>query len=189
MAHSYYEESLAIHRELGDKKGTASSLLSLGVESHKNKNYAAARALFEESLALKRELGDNLGIAIALVNMGPLACAQNDYAAARTFLLECLMLLRTLGAKRVICYALEGCAELARSQQQMERAVRLWGAAESLREAIGSPLPPNEREEHKRALAAVREALDEKAFTAASAAGRAMTLEQAIEYALQEGER
>jgi hypothetical protein len=63
-------------------------------------------------------------------------------------------------------------------------AARLFGAAEALRAAIGSPIPPIERAEYERAVAASRTALGEAAFAAAWAEGRAMTLERAVEFAL-----
>jgi DNA-binding CsgD family transcriptional regulator len=60
-------------------------------------------------------------------------------------------------------------------------AARLWGAAESLREAIGRPMPPVYRAEYERSVAAARAQLGEKAFAAAWAEGRTMTPEQALE--------
>src|SRR5437016_4492331 len=67
-----------------------------------------------------------------------------------------------------------------------ERAARLFGTAQALREAIGAPLPPVERAEHECHLAAARAALGEAAFTLAWMAGRAMSLDQAIDTAMQE---
>ncbi len=84
-----------------------------------------------------------------------------------------------------ICQTSTQAAPSAYRGAGTERAARLWGAAEALREVIGSPRPPNEREEYERGLATVREALGEEVFSAAWAEGRAMSLEQAIEYALQ----
>ncbi len=64
------------------------------------------------------------------------------------------------------------------------QAPRLFGAAEALREAIGAPLPPNEQEEYRRNIDRAREMLEVEAFASAWKEGRAMTLEQAIDYAL-----
>jgi len=75
---------------------------------------------------------------------------------------------------------------LAAAQGQPERALHLAGAAAALRETIGAPLPPTEQEEFERHLEMARQTLDEEAAAKALANGRAMTLEQAIEYALQE---
>jgi hypothetical protein len=60
------------------------------------------------------------------------------------------------------------------------------GAAEALRETIGLPLAPVDRAAYERNVAAVRAQFDAASFAAAWAEGRAMTLEQAIAYALSE---
>jgi hypothetical protein len=65
---------------------------------------------------------------------------------------------------------------------------RVFGAAEALREAQGRPLPPVERADYEREVGAVRAVLGEEAFAAAWAAGRAMTLEQVILFALEPAE-
>ena len=64
-------------------------------------------------------------------------------------------------------------------------AARLWGAAERLWEEIGTRPPPAERSLYERRVAVARSAMaDDAAFARAWEEGRAMTLEQAVEYAL-----
>jgi DNA-binding NarL/FixJ family response regulator len=67
----------------------------------------------------------------------------------------------------------------------MQKAVRLLGAADSLREAIGAPLTAAERENLERYQRIARRQLRKFAFTAAREAGQAMSLEQAVQYALE----
>jgi hypothetical protein len=62
----------------------------------------------------------------------------------------------------------------------------MWGAASAIRDAIGSSLPPNERKKYDLQVAATREVMGGDAFAAAWEEGRAMTMEQAIAYALEE---
>jgi non-specific serine/threonine protein kinase len=149
-------------------------------------DYSSARSLHEEGLALQRELGNKRGIANSLLNLGSLARKEHDYGASRSCLAECLRLSLVLGEKRLTAYALEGCAGLAQVQEQPERAARLYGASDGLRAVLGMPLSPNEREEVDRDLAALRVTLGEAAFDRAWSAGRALTWEQAIAYALEE---
>src|SRR5207247_1410305 len=59
-------------------------------------------------------------------------------------------------------------------------AARLWGAAEALREAVNIPLPPVERVDYERSVAAARASLGEKAFAAAWTEGHFMLPEQAL---------
>jgi len=97
LAQTLTEESLALRREMGEKKGIAGSLHSLGFIASKRGDYPTARVLMEESLVLERELGDRRGIAYLLNSMGPVAVAQEDYDTAQLFFEESLTLMRELG--------------------------------------------------------------------------------------------
>ena len=60
------------------------------------------------------------------------------------------------------------------------------GAADALLGTIGSQLDLADRVEYERSVTAVRAQLGDQPFAAAQAEGRAMTMEQAIAYALEE---
>ena len=66
--------------------------------------------------------------------------------------------------------------------------MRTIDAAEAQREALGAFMPPNARAEHDHNVAAARAQLGEATFDLAWAEGRALTMEQAIEYALEGSE-
>jgi DNA-binding NarL/FixJ family response regulator len=85
-----------------------------------------------------------------------------------------------MGFKLVIPSGLEGLASVLATQGELARAARLWGAAETLRGTMGTPLPPAYRVEYERSVAAARTQLGENAFAAAWIEGRAMTPEQAL---------
>jgi len=70
---------------------------------------------------------------------------------------------------------------------QLERAARLFGAADKLLEGTPAVLTVEDRTMYEQSLAAARSMLDEEMFASAWAEGRAMTLEQAIAYALSSG--
>ena len=109
-----------------------------------------------------------------------MAHAQGDDGRATALYEESLALCRELGDKHGLAECLEGLAGVAVAQQQLERAARLLGAAETLREATGAPLSPGERVRYDRDMSAVRAGLGEAAFAAAWATGKAMPLEQVI---------
>lgn len=123
-------------------------------------------------------------MAVSLNGLGLLSSQEGDYPAAHALLSECVQIVQELGDKSQACYALEAWASLAREQRGLERAARLWGAAERLREQISAPLPSKYKEAQDCAVAEVREALGAAVFAATWAEGRGMTMEQAIEYAL-----
>jgi hypothetical protein len=64
--------------------------------------------------------------------------------------------------------------------EEPERAARLWGAAERLRTALGCRSAPAARATYERAQKIARAQLGEDDFTAAWAAGAALSLDQAI---------
>ncbi len=138
-------------------------------------------------MGLQREIGDRWYLANALNNLGNVARAQGNYSEARTLYEEGLTINSELGAEEAIAYLLEDIGGLAALQGKAERALRLAGAAEVLREAIGAPLPAAEKATLERLLEPVRQKLGDEAVALAMAEGRAMPLEQAIDYALQAG--
>jgi hypothetical protein len=79
---------------------------------------------------------------------------------------------------------LVGLAAVFSAHGQYDRAARLFAAGELLREIIGWHPMPGDQADDDRRLASTRSGLGEAAFATAWAEGRAMTLEQAIEYAL-----
>jgi non-specific serine/threonine protein kinase len=185
-ARALHEESLAIRRELGDRRGIAFSLGNLGNVAFNEARHPAARALFEETLAIFRELGDRRCIALSLNNLGTVAFDQGDYPAARALCEESLVLRRELSDRRGIAESLEELAYCAFALVSPGRAARILGAAERLREEIASPLAPTDRPQYDRQVAAARAAIgDDAAFDFAWQEGRAMTLDQAVEYALK----
>ena len=178
------EEGLALNRELGNTSGIMRSLGNLGRVVWRQGDQKRAKELCEEGLSLSRELGTKRFTAQILHILGLVALGQDDPDQATGLLKESLILYRDLGIKHFIAQCLAGFAGVAVVQGGPERSVRLLGAAEGIREAIGASLTPAEQVEVDDYLAAVRAELDEKAFTAAWAQGRAMSLEEAVEYAL-----
>ncbi len=178
------EEAVALCRSAGDKWWRAASLNCLGEIVRLQGAYERAVALSEESLRLARELGDKRGVAASLVNLGAVVGRQGDYVRAEAMLKESLALFWELGYKLRLAHCLLGLARTAYGLCQHERAVRLFAAVAALRQVTGIGLQPSDLAEHDRVMTALRGALGDAAFAAAGAEGRAMTLEQAIEYAL-----
>jgi hypothetical protein len=86
----------------------------------------------------------------------------------------------------IVHHDLEGLACLAGAQGKAERAARLWGAAQALRETKGIPRDPDFLAEADARNSAVRSAMGEGAWEEAWRKGRAMTLDEAVSYALEE---
>ena len=186
-ARAWLEESLAIKRELGNRAGIASTLHSLANLLHAQGELATAKALQVEGLSIMRELGNPTGIATALARLGAVACDQGEFVAARELLAESLTNFGDLGDRRNIAFVLEEIATVAATLVGPLHAARLWGAAERLRAEIGSSLTQVSKSHYDRDVAAARAASgDDAAFLLAWQEGRALTLAQAIEFAMAE---
>jgi len=83
-------------------------------------------------------------------------------------------------------FILVGLARLACNQGDYRRAAALFGVVEASHEALGRHRSPAAQAKHDQGVASARAGLEEAAFAAAWAKGRAMTLEEAIEYALSD---
>jgi predicted ATPase/DNA-binding SARP family transcriptional activator/DNA-binding CsgD family transcriptional regulator len=225
------EEALTLFRELGDRRGVATSITKLGAallhrgdlegaavlreeaEALRGEpldrwniaeltTFLAMAALYEgdheqavalgtEGLAICRELGDTRGIVRCHIGVGLGELARDNHERAALQFEETLRLLRGPGEKLGVAYALLGLAGAEAARGEPARAARLWGAAEALREEIGVALSHWDLYgyDYEGRLSAARNMLgDEGAWERAWAEGRAMTPEQAIEYALGAGE-
>jgi predicted ATPase/transcriptional regulator with XRE-family HTH domain/Flp pilus assembly protein TadD len=186
-ARSLLEEALSITRAVEGILGTADGLKNLSIVARLEGDYAEARGCLDEALAIYAQFDSKVGTAEALTTLGSVARDAGDYCEARALYSNGLSVLAQVGKKMVIADCLEGLASVAGKQGEPERAGRLFGAAERLREITGVPLTPSERPYYDRYLAAAREQLDEEQWNAAWAEGRAMTLEEAVASALELG--
>jgi non-specific serine/threonine protein kinase len=94
---------------------------------------------------------------------------------------------RKEGRKATNINVLEGMADLAAARGTDSLAARLWGAAEAAREATGIALPPGERALHDTYVAPARSRLGEARWEQALSEGRALSLDEATGFVLDEG--
>lgn len=188
-ARALAEETLPLWEKQNSRWGRAWSRLVLGLAALGAGDIENARAALEESVALRRQTSKR-ALAEALGALGEAVLAGGDHEQAVALVQESLRLHLEVeqrrGHRQTIHRSFEVLAYACIAAQQMERAATLLAVAAALREAAPQPLAPADRAKHERATAAVRAALSERAFAAAGAKGRALTLEQAVNYALAE---
>ena len=179
-----YEESIGIFRELGDKHGLAYGLNNLGLVALSQGDLVWAEKLTEESVALLRELGSG-GDAEGLCNLGWMALLRDDLGKAADLYEETLTVAWDIERNPVVLSALEGFACLAGAHGKSARAARLWGASQTLRGGKDVPWDADFLAEADARISVVRSGMGEDAWEEASEEGRAMTLEEAVSYALE----
>jgi DNA-binding NarL/FixJ family response regulator len=187
-AKEIYEEGLAVCREVGYTYRLPDFLLSLGYECLLEGDYKRGAALNEEAVAICREHGYRSKLNYALDNLGWAAILQDDHERARTSYQESLVVSNELGDKMIASESLEGLACISAARREALRAARLFGAAEALqetlREAVAYQHSPEEEAWREPYRATARSLLGEDSWEEAVAQGRAMSMEEAIEYAL-----
>ena len=185
-ARTLLTESVALERKAGYQLGLLTDLNNLGCVLLELGDAAGAQALIEESLALAEGLGDKPGLGRALGNLGRIAADQGEYAQAIALQQQSLEQFWQAGYVREISQNLEDLALLHGVRGQADAAARLLGAAEAVRGVTGYRPPPADQARRERGLAALRRqtqaAPDE--WAAAYSAGRALTLEQAVQLAV-----
>jgi tetratricopeptide (TPR) repeat protein len=174
--------SLDVSRAMGDTWGEAAALNKLGDVARGLNDHARARRLYEESLARIEGRGDELRASI-LHNLGYVSITEGDHHRAAALLAQSLRLGQARGDQRGMAECLVGFACLASATGQRTRAARLFGAAAAALESLRAELSPSNRIDQERALDMARIG-HEDAFTAAYAAGRALSLDEAIHEAI-----
>ena len=185
-ARTVLEEAGRIFEELGDHSGAAWSLNQRGDIAREEGEVAAARELYQRALSAFREAHDQWGIARSLTDLAQIACDERDHVTAHAAYREALALFVNLGHKRGIARALEGFACSALAQRDPARALAITAAAAHLRQWIGAPLMPAEQSKLDDKLQPAWTSLNEADSKAAYARGWAMSLDNAIKYALEE---
>jgi predicted ATPase/class 3 adenylate cyclase len=180
------DEGIRLLRESGSHWSLAMAVFGFGLFMATQGNYAEARAQFEASIPLFTELRDRHRLAMIYSELAHLERRQGHFAEAKSLYHETIQEWQKVGHRAAIAHELECFAFIAKAQEEDQRAARLLGAAEILRENIQIPMSPYEWVEYEREVNDLRANMDPSDFDKAWAAGRAMIMEQAITFALEE---
>jgi predicted ATPase len=185
-------EGQRILRTVGDRDALSNNLQISGEIALARGDYVAARELAEESLVISYEMGGALNEFHAQAALGDLARAEGDLAAAHAHIAEALRIGQANGAQSFlgpVTRSLCKLAGLSVAAGDTRRGVRIFGAEAAVRgdqmtwgSLSGFGLGSDRSEQD---LVLARSTLDEATFAACWSAGQAMTLDEAIEFALQ----
>ena len=180
------EESLARFRDLDHQPGVALALNIVGTIARFSGDDDRARRVYEACLTVCQQTGERRRIVFMYDNLAFIALHQGEAERARGLARQALDVARVMNNRLEVAKALEILAGSLGVLGQPQLSARLLGASEMALERLGAFHEPNDQPEFEAIIAAVRAQLDEAAFQASWAAGRALTLEQAIEQAISE---
>jgi hypothetical protein len=184
QAERWYAESLALARAAASLPGILAATARLGLLAYEHGDLALAAARWEEAIVVARQVSDYEFLSVLLLHQGRLALHGGDAARARNLWREALARFRILGALVRVAGTLE-LLMIVEAARLGVRAARVLGAAAALRDQVHVPHPPWDRALTER-VAAVQATVGGEAWAAAFAAGRSLSLEEAIAEVLGE---
>ncbi len=187
LARGFLDEALAMARAIGDKLQIAGTLNSVGELAREQGEFAQAEALYGEAAAVARDLPiwNTSFLTVVEGNLGHVALRQGDDIRAEALFKDCLRRLNPLGMSWAMVYHLMGLAGVWAVRRQPERAAQLLGSTDALLESTQVHLNSADRQDYDRIVDATRSQLDEATWSEARAKGRAMTMDQAVAYAME----
>jgi predicted ATPase len=180
-------ESLRLARETSDPGIIAIPLLHLGKLYMDKGDPARALVAIEEGIALTRERGLQGWLGILLADLAEVGLRLSDHALVRSALKEHIPLHQRMDSLERVAQGLSSAAGLAQSQDQLQTATRLLGAASAIRsnQHAQGIFESDLFREYDRRLPVLRAALAPTDFERAWTEGLTMTMNQGVEYALQ----
>ncbi|MBD1927931.1 tetratricopeptide repeat protein [Trichocoleus sp. FACHB-90] len=137
LAIDYYQQSLAIFREIGDRNGEAASLNNLGNAYNSLGQYQLAIDYYQQSLAIKREIGDRNGEAASLIGLGNAYRSLGQYPLAIDYHQQSLAIKREIGDRNGEAASLIGLGNAYRSLGQYPLAIDYHQQSLAIKREIG----------------------------------------------------
>jgi predicted ATPase len=184
-AETLFQESLSLYREIGDQGKVASVLGNMASLALTRNDPHQAKRLSEESLALYRESGGRRGIGDAHNGLGQALLRMNDLMTAREHFASALRLDLELMDLIGVIDSLAGLVVAAQAGGAFEHAAKLVGAIAAVSDEHQTSLSGDARRDLAAAVEAIRANLGPVRYERAWAAGRKLTLEQAVALALE----
>ena len=181
------QEAAALYRELGDELGVARSLWTVGNAWHLQRQDDKSAPALDEQIAILRRLGeDRFSLGWAIHTRAIIAITQGDSSAAEPLIREGLGIFGAAGDVSAMVIFLDDAAALAKITGNLPRALRLAGAAARYQASTGAGLAELINVNEGRTWEEVVVTFEEKQ---AWAEGQALSIQQAVDYALSSDER
>ena len=148
--------------------------------------YEESRRLFEKAKDAYQSVGAHFNVLLSKSNLAHLERQFGHHKQALERYRETIIGFREMGQLGAVAHQLECFGFLALAGDQYERALKLLAAADALRKKVSSPMNPEEQTYFDEQINVLHQKLDAHQFNQIWTTGRALTMEQALEFALGE---
>ncbi len=162
-------------------------LLSLGMYESAQGRYAVAKKLFEDGRKIFQNIGSVNYELILRSEIGHIERRTGNLTQTKLIYRETIKDWQVLGNRPAIAHQLECYGFLAIAGEEPQRAAKLLGAADALREMTQSPMTDEEQIEYDQQFGHLRSMLPDAEFNAIWAEGRSMTIDESIQLAISDG--
>lgn len=179
-ASTTYHQYMALCRELGNNVGVARAVKDLGELARTAGNQDEAAELFHRALAMLQACGNVGEMLWTQRSLAEIAMDRSDITEARKRFVASLEPYREDTHPILALLSLGGLAAIAAAGGEQDKAARLIGASEALLETSGALLAVSDQAEYRQRVALIQHQLHEDVYKAGHAAGRAMSLAEAV---------
>ena len=185
-AYAIHERACELLKEHGNRWTYAITLYGLGNIAIALKDFETARKKFNLAMQIMQELGSKRNIVMIKSDLAHILRYEGNYPEAISSYRGTIREWQRIGHRAAVAHQLESIAFISKALEQVEKALKLFGAAEALREKIEIDMTLQERESYDKEVADIKANMDEKEFVSLWAEGRSMTMDEAIELAVEE---
>lgn len=182
------DEALTLARRVGGPALIAQVLNIRGELTRVAGHDDLAQAAYEEGLQISCDLDDEMYVSVFLSNLSYLADHRGEYAEARRLTHQALRISWSIGRRLMAAWTISQLAGPEHGLGRSELGAVLIGAGDEALRVLGARRHPGDLPEHALVVARIQAALGDEAFDRLHAEGAAMSLDQALALALDDGE-
>lgn len=185
-AKQYLDEAIAIGLNARLQWATTMSVFGIARIAGMMGDLATARAKFMESAAVAKRVGNKRLLYSCYSEMAHVLRENGEVDEPLAIYRDLLPKWRDLGHRAAVAHELECIAYLLSKKDQLQQAVMILGAADSLRKIIESTATPVELAEYEKELAALQDKMGQIEFENAWEQGQRLNMDEAITLAIRE---
>jgi predicted ATPase/class 3 adenylate cyclase len=183
IARPAFEEAIALYKEVGDRHGEAKVNWGIGVFDIVAQQFETVADRLQPLIGIFRQAGDDFMVMWSLNQLGNVNIKTGRFADGRANFIEAMEMAREANDLSAIIFQLDNLSDAARQEGHLERAVKLRAASVSLLTSSGLGLADISREALGTELMK-KELLEQDRLRQIWAEGEAMSLDEAVAYAL-----